>query len=103
MVSVINSVSVERQLPGTLKIHVIERKAIAQVHVPCADSKSGLSLSIFQLDVNGCVMQPMDPNLRVVSLAQVDASLPVLTGLNAFFNCSRVIALFPRRHSPRLN
>jgi cell division septal protein FtsQ len=84
MVSVINSVSVERMLPRTLRIRVAERKAVAQVDVPCADNKNGLSLSIFQLDGNGCVMQPMDPNLRVVSLAQVDSSLPVLTGLSVF-------------------
>ena len=84
LVSAIQSVSVERVLPRTLKIRVIEREPIAQVNVPRTDSSSGISVSVFQLDANGFVMQPLDPRLRVVPLAQAYGSLPVLTGLNIF-------------------
>jgi len=84
LVSAIKSVSVERVLPGTLRIRVTERDAIAQVNVPRADPQNGIAISVFQLDANGFVMQPMDPRLRVVPLAQMNAPLPVLTGLNIF-------------------
>jgi cell division septal protein FtsQ len=84
LVSAIQSVSVERVLPRTLKIRVTEREPIAQVNVPRTDSRSGISVSVFQLDANGFVMQPLDPRLRVVPLAQAYGSLPVLTGLNIF-------------------
>ena len=84
LVSAIKSVSVERVLPGTLRIRVTERDAIAQVNVPRADAQNGIAISVFQLDANGFVMQPMDPRLRVVPLAQMNVPLPVLTGLNIF-------------------
>lgn len=84
LVSAIQSVSVERVLPRTLKIRVTEREPIAQVNVPRTDSRSGISVSVFQLDANGFVMQPLDPRLRVVPLAQAGGLLPVLTGLNIF-------------------
>ncbi len=84
LVSAINSVSVERVLPGTLKIRVTEREPIAQVNVPRSDPQNGISLSVFQLDAGGVVMQPLDPRLRVVPLAQMNVPLPILTGLNVF-------------------
>jgi cell division septal protein FtsQ len=84
LASAIQSVSVERVLPRTLKIRVTEREPIAQVNVPRADLRNGISVSVFQLDVNGFVMQPLDPRLRIVPLAQAGVSLPVLTGLNIF-------------------
>jgi cell division septal protein FtsQ len=84
LVSAINSVSVERILPRTLKIRVTGREAIAQVNVPHADSQTGISVSVFQFDADGFVMQPIDPRLRVVSLAQMRDPLPVLVGLNIF-------------------
>jgi cell division protein FtsQ len=84
LVSAIQSVSVERVLPRTLKIRVAEREPIAQVNVPRTDSRSGIACSVFQLDANGFVMQPLDPRLRIVPLSQAYGSLPVLTGLNIF-------------------
>jgi cell division septal protein FtsQ len=84
LVSAIQSVSVERVLPRTLKIRVTEREPIAQVNVPRTDSRNGISVSVFQLDANGFVMQPLDPRLRMVPLGQAYGLLPVLTGLNIF-------------------
>ena len=84
LVSIINYVSVERVLPRTLKIRVTERDPIAQVNVPRADGANGIAVSVFQLDADGMVMQPLDPRLSTVSLAQMNSSLPVLAGVNAF-------------------
>ncbi len=111
LASAIDSVSVERVLPRTLKIRVTERQAIAQVNVPRADGPDGISISVFQLDPGGFVMQPQDPRLCVVPLAQMTETLPVITGLNVFqlqpghriewpqaLAALKLIAAFP--HSP---
>jgi cell division protein FtsQ len=82
LVSTIDSVSIERVLPRTLKIRVTERKPVAQVNLPRAVAAGGIAFSIYQLDADGFVMQPLDPRQRVVSLLQAAAQLPVLTGLD---------------------
>jgi cell division protein FtsQ len=80
---VIDSVSVERVLPRTLKIRVTERKPIAQVNMPRLDGANGVVIFVFQLDVAGVVMLPLDPRMSVVPLSQLkDGGLPVITGLN---------------------
>ena len=84
LVSVIDSVSVERVLPRTLKIRVTERDPIAQVNVPRADGATGIAVSVFQLDADGMVMQPLDPRLCTVPLAKMNSELPVIAGVNAF-------------------
>jgi len=84
LVSAIQSVSVERVLPRTLEIRVTERQPIAQVDVPLATASGGLAVSVFQLDADGFVMQPLDPRLRVVPLAQLDDRLPAISGLNVY-------------------
>ena len=93
LVPMIDSVSVERVLPRTLKIRVTEREPMAQVNVPTAGGAGGIAVTVFQLDANGYVMQPLDPRLRVVPLSQMSAQLPVITGLNVF----RTAAGTPRR------
>ena len=65
LVPMIDSVSVERVLPRTLKIRVTEREPVAQVNVPRADGAGGIAVSVFQLDADGLVMQPLDPRLCV--------------------------------------
>ncbi len=84
LVSTIDSVSIERVLPRTLKIRVTERQPIAQVNVPRADSKNGIAISVVQLDADGFVMQPLDPRLCVIPLSQMNSLLPVVTGLNGY-------------------
>ncbi|HEY5345593.1 MAG TPA: FtsQ-type POTRA domain-containing protein [Verrucomicrobiae bacterium] len=83
LVSTIDSVSVERVLPRTLKIRVMERDPIAQVNVPRADGANGIAVSVFQLDADGMVMQPLDPRLCTIPLAQMNSQLPVIEGVNA--------------------
>jgi cell division septal protein FtsQ len=80
---VINSVSVERVLPRTLKIRVTEREPIAQVDMPRVNGANGVVISVFQLDAAGVVMQPLDPRVCVIPLSQMsNGGLPVITGLN---------------------
>jgi cell division septal protein FtsQ len=80
---VINSVSVERVLPRTLKIRVTEREPIAQVDMPRVNGANGVVISVFQLDAAGVVMQPLDPRMCVIPLSQMsNGGLPVITGLN---------------------
>ena len=82
MASAIDSASVERILPHTLKIRVTERAAVAQVDVPRAAGETGISITVFQLDSNGYVMQPLDPQQSIVPLAQMSSSLPFVTGVS---------------------
>jgi cell division protein FtsQ len=84
LVSTIGSVSIERILPRTLKISVTERDPVAQVNIPRADSSGRIAVAVFQLDADGYVMQPLDPRLCVIPLAQVSDQLPVVTGLNVY-------------------
>lgn len=83
-VSTIESVSVERVLPRTLKIRVTEREPVAQVNVPRTSVSGEISLTVYQFDANGVVMQPLDPRESVVPLAQANAALPVISGLNVY-------------------
>jgi len=84
LVPTIGSVSVERILPRTLQIRVTERRPVAQVNVTRAGTTGGITVSVFQLDANGYVMQPIDPRLCVISLLQVSDQLPVIVGLNMY-------------------
>jgi cell division septal protein FtsQ len=84
LVSAIDSVSVERVLPRTLKIRVSEREPVAQVNMLHADATGGISASVFQLDADGVVMQPLDPRLCVVPLSQISEQLPVINVLNMY-------------------
>jgi len=84
LVSTIGSVSVERVLPGTLRIWVTERQPVAQVDVPRPGPGGGIEVTVFQFDADGYVMQPLDPRQCVISLAQIRNELPVITGLNVY-------------------
>lgn len=84
LVPLVESVSVERVLPRTLRIRVSEREPVAQVNVPTADASGKIEVTVFKLDADGYVMQPLDPRLSVMPLGQARDQLPALTGLNAF-------------------
>jgi cell division septal protein FtsQ len=79
----IQSVSVERLLPGTLRIRVTERVPMAQVNVPRPRTQGdGIELMVFQIDSDGYVMLPLDPRQRAIPLHQADDQLPVVSGMN---------------------
>lgn len=83
MVPMIESVSLERILPGTLRLRVSEREPIAQVNVPVPRPGGGLDVKTYQLDANGYVMLPLDPRQRAVPATEGDYALPLILGLNA--------------------
>lgn len=77
----IQAVSVERVLPGTLKIRVKEREPVAQINVVRAGAAAA-DVLVFQLDAEGYVIVPLDPRQRAVPLDRVDDQLPRLSGFN---------------------
>lgn len=82
LVPLVQSVSVERVLPHTLRIRVTEREPVAQVNLPRARQGGGLDVAVVHLDVEGYVMPPLDPRLRSTPLGQLEELLPVVTGVN---------------------
>ena len=80
--SAVETASVERVLPHTLRLRVSEREPIAQVNAPCVDAAGNFAVAVTQLDKNGVAMKPRDPRECVVPLAQLNPQLPVIFGLN---------------------
>lgn len=78
----IRSASVERILPGTLRIRVTERVPIAQINVPCPGPGGGLQIVVYQVDPGGYILRPLDPRQRAVPLSQSEDQLPVIRGIN---------------------
>jgi cell division septal protein FtsQ len=77
----IRSASVERILPGTLRVRVLERAPIAQVNLLRTRNGGGVEQVIFQLDADGFVVVPLDPRQRAVPLGQM-SDLPVIAGIH---------------------
>jgi cell division septal protein FtsQ len=83
LVAMVQSVSLERILPGTLRIRVAERVPIAQINVPRPRrGGDGIELVVFQVDAEGYVMVPLDPRQRAVPLHAADNEMPVISGIN---------------------
>ena len=80
MVPNIESVSVERLLPRTLRIRVIERKPLARVHVYRDDPQQGLVRLPLLVDREGAVMMPLEDRNRQLPANGVEPSFPVLLG-----------------------
>lgn len=78
----IESVSVERLLPGTLRIRVAERDPIARVMLPRVDSNGRMILQAWLLDLDGTVMMPVDPKYRASPGPLAIDDLPAITGVN---------------------
>lgn len=83
MVPMIDSVSVERVLPDTLRLRVSERQPIAQVNVPVPRPDGGFDQKIYELDEDGYVMLPLDASERAVPASPAEEALPLILGLNA--------------------
>jgi cell division septal protein FtsQ len=83
LVSRIQSASIERVLPHTLRIRVIEREPLAQLALPRPRPDGRIELATLQLDAEGYVIVPMDTQQRAVSSTQSLDELPVIFGLNA--------------------
>jgi hypothetical protein len=83
LVPLVQSVSVERILPRTLRIRVTEREPIAQINVPRPRRGGGVDLAVYQLDAGGYVMVPLDPRQRATPLNQTGDALPAICGVNS--------------------
>src|SRR2546421_3834472 len=77
----IQSVAVERVLPRTLKISVVERTPIARLKLLQFRPGGGIGLVTYFLDESGHVIQPMA--VRAEAIAPNVEALPVLAGVNA--------------------
>src|ERR1043165_2330782 len=75
LVPVIESASVERVLPATLRIRVSEREAVAQFIFPQQRTGGPLERGIYTFDSQGYVMLPLDP--RQIAAPAVPAAGPL--------------------------
>jgi hypothetical protein len=82
LVSLVDSVSVERILPRTLRVRVSEREPLAQVNVPRPKQGGGVELAAYQLDIDGVAILPLDSAQRAVPLTQPE-QFPLLSGISA--------------------
>lgn len=77
---VVKSASIERVMPGTLKIRVAERRPLACVPVLIPRSDGGrLRKLTYYLDRDGVVMLPLDPGDCTGKAVEWSSGLPVLT------------------------
>lgn len=84
LVSMIQSVSLEKILPHTLHIRVIEREPLAQLNVARPDATGRLELVPFYVDAEGYVISPLSPSQCAASLGkQTNEPLPLIAGLKA--------------------
>jgi hypothetical protein len=83
LVPAIESAAVERILPGTLRIRVIEREPIARVIFARVQSRGAYTNSSLCLDANGYFMFPVEPAQRNQPAIASDDHLPILAGIPA--------------------
>jgi hypothetical protein len=82
LIPAIESASVERVLPGTLRIRIIERLPVAQVNAPRPAPGGGVEMAAFQLDAEGVVIVPLEPRQRSMSAQQAgEHLLPLIYGI----------------------
>lgn len=81
LVPLIQSAAVERVLPRTLRLRIIEREPLAQAITMQAGPGGGCVQVIYHLDETGFVMLPLDPKLRAAPSAMQNDLLPVISGV----------------------
>ena len=91
LVPAIESVVVERVLPGGLRIRVTEREPIAQVMLTQFRSSNGKDGGAYTLDANGYFMFPVDAVQRATPVAQTNDHLPLIFILRGSSNISPII------------
>lgn len=81
LVPAIESVILERVLPGGLRIRVTEREPIAMVTLPAPGSTNASSGAFYTLDASGHFMFPVAATQRAMPVAPTNEHLPMLTGI----------------------
>lgn len=84
LVSLIQSASLEKVLPHTLRLRVTEREPLAVLSVPRPRTGGGLEMVPFYLDAEAYVIQPLGPAQCAVG-SQLPAAdqLPLIVGPNS--------------------
>jgi cell division septal protein FtsQ len=83
LVSLIQSASLEKVLPHTLRLRVIEREPLAQLSIPRPRSNGSFEMVAFNLDADGYVILPLNPSqCAVPSSNRSTDQLPGILGLN---------------------
>jgi cell division septal protein FtsQ len=82
LVSCIQSTSVERILPRTLRVRVVEREPLAVIQVPRQRANGGVELAMFFLDADGYVMVPLEAHQRAMPAPPPGDQLPVISSVN---------------------
>lgn len=92
MMSVVQSVAVERILPHALRLRVTERDPIAQVYLQQFRTNGVAQVNILHLDEFGYVMTPLDPRQRSTPAAPGEDTVPLICGGNPgeYIPCKRV-------------
>jgi cell division septal protein FtsQ len=83
LVPVIESAAVERLLPHTLRIRVVEREPIARFFYPRVRAGGVAERGTCLVDVHGMVMNPLEPQQRTAPASGEGDALPVLVGVPA--------------------
>lgn len=82
LVQFIRTVAVERVMPHTLRLRVMEREPVAQIYLFQARPNGGFESTILHVDADGFVMRVLDPRLRTVPANPTNDVLPVIIGLD---------------------
>lgn len=80
LVPFVQSISVERILPHTLRIRVTEREPAAQIMISRSRVGGGIEQVVYHLDADGWVMPPLDPRQRALPQNQPE-QLPLISGV----------------------
>jgi cell division septal protein FtsQ len=83
LVSMIQSVSLEKILPHTLRVRVVEREPVAQFNVARVRSGGGLELAPLYLDPEAFVISPLTPSqCSAGATGFSNEQLPTIVGVN---------------------
>src|SRR5262245_26825150 len=82
MIPLVATASVERILPGTVRIRITEREPVAQVNLTKPRVSGGVELMPFHLVAGEWVSPPLEPKQRPTPPPQPVQQLPVLYGVN---------------------
>jgi hypothetical protein len=83
MVSMIQSVSLEKVLPSTLFLRVVEREPLAQLSIARPRTSGGFEMVTYYIDAEAYVMTPLHASQCVAGTpAGANDDLPLITGLN---------------------
>ena len=81
-VSQIKSVTVERELPGILRLRVVEREPVAEAHIYRARKDASLETLNLNLDSEGSVFTLQEPNVISDFQKTNQSSMTVITGID---------------------